>query len=45
MVRVCLRDVSDTTLAEVKAIIDSAAYDDTTSTEPRGAADGRDLRR
>ncbi|MDX3349369.1 MULTISPECIES: hypothetical protein [Streptomyces] len=45
-VRVCLRDVSDTTLAEVKAIIDSAAYDDdTTSTEPRDAADGRDLRR
>ncbi|MFD8427099.1 hypothetical protein ACFV1R_05770 [Streptomyces coelicoflavus] len=44
-VRVCLRDVSDTTLAEVKAIIDSAAYDDTTKTEPRGAADGRDLRR
>ncbi|NHI12171.1 hypothetical protein STPH2_7544 [Streptomyces sp. KO7888] len=45
LVRVCLRDASDTTLAEVKAIIDSAAYDDTTSTEPRGAADGRDLRR
>ncbi|MFC9467714.1 hypothetical protein [Streptomyces coelicoflavus] len=44
-VRVCLRDVSDTTLAEVKAIIDSAVYDDTTSTAPRGAADGRDLRR
>lgn len=45
LVRVCLRDVSDTTLAEVRAIIDSAAYDHTTSTrEPRGAADGRDAR-
>ncbi|MFF6993678.1 hypothetical protein ACFY93_01740 [Streptomyces sp. NPDC008313] len=44
-VRVCLRGASDTTLAEVRAIVNSAAYDHTTPTrEPQGAADGRDVR-